>query len=50
MDEGSQKVQTSKRPGDIMYSMLTIVTIAAHLKVIKRINLKSSHRERKNNW
>ena len=43
MDEGSQKVQTSKSPGDIMYSMLTTVTIVAHLKVVKRINLKSSH-------
>ena len=43
MDEGSQKVQTSKSPGDIMDSMLTIVTTVAHLKVVNRVNLKSSH-------
>ena len=51
MDEGAQRTETSVRKqmshGDGIYSMETIV---AHLKVSKRVYLKSSHHKKKKVW
>lgn len=51
MDEGSQKVQTLSYKishEDVIYSIGTIINNSIlHMKVAKRIDLKSSHHRKK---
>ena len=55
MGEGAPKIQTSsskiKRPGDIMYSIVTVVnnTVLYFFKIAKRVDLKSSYHTHKKN-
>ena len=52
MDEGGQKVQTLSfkiSHEDVIYSIGTIINNSIlHMKVAKRIDLKSSHHRKKN--
>lgn len=51
MNEGGQMVQTSNYKyvshEDIVYTMMTMVNDTVHVKVAKRVNLKSSLCEKK---
>ena len=52
LGEGDQKVQTSSckiSSRDVTYSMVTVVVNNfIYFKVVKRVNLKSSHHKEKN--